>query len=446
MTDEKTTRAPQEGQLTLEEVVTPETQDAQQAAQITFSTDADPALDPTSPDFNRERWLRELSSEEWRERMNEAVTRLQQLVISISAAQHNAGEIVDAAAQQTISQAQQTMKNIAEFVNSDRYKTIKEAIHSLSTFLEEHRAELDAAAEAAGVDDVSEDIAVIESIVARPPQDLAFPLDKINSTVWEALNNAGPNGQITMMPFATEKRGSSKEATVYLSMDFAKVETELKELGVELNLTPFDKRVYIAVNGLFHSQSGFMSEEQIWGAMGNSSRPNAKQLEKVHKSLTKMGAHIFIDNTNELPINKKYDRFVYDGDILPFERVSAYINNRLSASVIHVFREPPLMSFAKSRRQITSVSRAVLESPISKTDENLRIDDYLIERIAHIKKGNLSNKILFKTIFEKCDITEKKQKQRAKDKISRYLAHYAKTGFIKGYDLAPDGIIIKYKK
>ena len=103
-----------------------------------------------------------------------------------------------------------------------------------------------------------------------------------------------------------------------------------------------------------------------------------------------------------------------------------------------------IAKYSKSRKQITTVPRAVLESPLNKTNENLKIDDYLIERIAHIKKGKMSNKILYETIFANCGITEKKQKQRAREKITRFMAHYAKTGFIKGFKAGPDGVIIQY--
>ena len=134
----------------------------------------------------------------------------------------------------------------------------------------------------------------------------------------------------------------------------------------------------------------------------------------------------------------------YDASLLPFERISAYINGQLTESAIHLFREPPLVSFARERNQITTISRQLLESPINKTDANLLLEDYLIERIGRMKntKSNAPLKMLFKTIYEKCAITTAKQKQRAPEKIRRYLDHYKKCGWIKGYKEDTDGIKI----
>lgn len=277
------------------------------------------------------------------------------------------------------------------------------------------------------------------SISAKPVHSLDFPLDKINSNIWNLLTDTQPNGQIA---FATEKRGTAKEATILYSINFDQLEPEV---SITKKLTPFDKRCYIAIAALFNNNNPVISAAQIYTAMGNKGRPSAKDLQKINDSLTKMAAaRVFINNEQEITVNKKYNRFVYDAALLPFERISAIINNQLCESAIHLFREPPLVTFAKDRKQITTISRALLESPLSKTDANLRIDDYLIERIAHIRNGKVNSKLLYTTIFKRCGITEKKQRQRAHDKIRRYLDHYKKCGFIKGYTEAADGITITY--
>lgn len=274
---------------------------------------------------------------------------------------------------------------------------------------------------------------------SNPATSLDFPLDKINANIWSLLETIEPTGQIAI---ATEKRGSAKEATILYSINFDEID---QEVSISKKLTPFDKRCYIAVAALFNNGNPIISAGQIYTAMGNKGRPNAKDLQKINSSITKMGAaRVYINNEQEITVNRRYNRFVYDAPLLPFERISAYINNLLCESAIHLFREPPLITFAKDRKQVTTISRELLESPISKTDANLRIDDYLIERIAHIKNGRVRNKLLYATIFQRCGITEKKQRQRAPEKIRRYLEHYAKCGFIKGFTEAADGVTITY--
>lgn len=202
----------------------------------------------------------------------------------------------------------------------------------------------------------------------------------------------------------------------------------------EKQLTPFDKRCCIAVAALFNAGNEIISATQVCRMMGNTGNPSKTALQKVNDSLTKMrAAHISIDNPK------------YEGALLPFERISAYINGKLTKSAIHILQEPPVISFARQRNQITTVSRQLLASPVSKTDANLRIDDYLLERIGHMKsgKGKTPRKMLFTTIYKQCAITTATQKHRAPEKIRRYLDHYKKCGWIKGYAEDADGITIR---
>lgn len=290
---------------------------------------------------------------------------------------------------------------------------------------------------------------LLPRIMATPPDALDYPIDKINKSVWEDLANVPKNSNGQIM-FATEKRGSRNEATILYSIDFNELE-KLDGLKLTKNLTAFDKRVFIAVSALFTQSGQYMSAGQIFTAMGNRGKPAASQIQKINDSLTKMGAaRVYLDNTLETPVNKKYPKFKYDGPLLPFERVSAYINNALVESAVHLFREPPLMTFAKERKQITTISRKLLELPLSQTEDNLQLTDYLIERIASMKRPNskISRKILFATVYEKCNMTgktagDRKARSRTPDKIRKCLDHFTAQGYIKSYKEAADGITVE---
>lgn len=291
-----------------------------------------------------------------------------------------------------------------------------------------------------------------------------YPIDKVNNMVWLLVAEADKNGQLKLLekeeeeekkesrPIKIGKNGEIdleidtnkklKNSIVFYSLDF----DGLPE-GVTITkiLTPFDKRVYIATANLFRYGNEIISTTQIYKNMGNQGNPQKKDLQKINESLTKMlAAHIVIDNACEVEAtNGGYDVFRYDGSLLPFERVTAYINGKMTESAIHIFREPPLMTFSVERKQVTKVTKQLLESPISKTDANLRIDDYLIERIAQIKNGRAVPKMLYETIFANCNIKTAKQKQRAPQKIKEFLDHYKRCRWIAGYTQENDGITIK---
>ena len=97
-------------------------------------------------------------------------------------------------------------------------------------------------------------------------------------------------------------------------------------------------------------------------------------------------------------------KFQYTGTLLPSEDYSAVINGNLTDKAINFLREPPLITFSKERGQFTTFCIEILQSPLSKTDINLKIEDYLLERIARIKHGTGQPKILYKTIADNIGI------------------------------------------
>lgn len=257
---------------------------------------------------------------------------------------------------------------------------------------------------------------------------LNYPVDKPNSELWRVINTA-QSGQLSFA-FETGKAGDNT-ATVLCSVDWDNPNTKITK-----HLTEWDKRVYIATASLFDGGNDTVTLNQIHKLMGNDSNASDTQLEKINDSLTKMGtARLYIDNQGEIDANFHYPPFKYDAPLLPFERITAKLNG-IETTAIHLLKEPPLIAFARGRKQITTIPLGLLKSPISKTEDNLRLEDYLIERISHMKiKRELSRKILFAKLCEKCNITQKKQRQRVTPKIIKYLEHYKTNEFIIDYEI-----------
>ena len=388
------------------------------------------------------------------------------------------------------------LDSVMKFTQSDEYKAIKKDVETVTAFLDEHKAEYGAFADAsAEIQDIipflqmeiSEDprfdglalsealkhldgdliekakqrranyeqargaIAEVEQTAKKLPRiifqsanNLEYPLDKPNSQIWGLLTDAAkknPNGQIKLA-IDTSKKGSKQNAVVLYSINFDELQADTR---ITKHLTQFDKLVYIAAHALYIAGNDIFTATQIYGMMGNEGKPRTSDLQKINDSLTKMGsARVYIDNTREAE-KTKYPLFKYDAPLLPFERITAIINGKQTESAIHLFREPPLITFAKQRNQVTTISRQLLESPVNKTEANLLINDYLLERIGHMQrpKSKAPRKILYTTLYEKCHITTVKQKQRAPEKIKRYLDHYKKCKWIKGYSEDTEGITIQ---
>ena len=290
--------------------------------------------------------------------------------------------------------------------------------------------------------DISSAVQLLESLLsdfpavsACRPGSIDFPVDKINGNVWKLLKDTQAELKIK---FDVKTSGSQDPINILYLLDFS----DLKNASITRKLDIYDKRVYCAISGLFNSGNEYISIQQIYNWMGYKGRPGASDINKINTSISKMnGAKLYIDNLAESNAYN-YDLFRYDGQLLPMERVTGFVKGQVAESVIHVFREPPLISFARQRKQITTIAVKLLDSPLSKTAANMELEDYLLERISHMKKGKIRKKMLLNTIYENTGIKTVKQKQRAPEKIKKLLEHYKSNGFIKGYKFERDGVSI----
>lgn len=280
---------------------------------------------------------------------------------------------------------------------------------------------------------------------------VTYPLDKVNNKAWN-LFDLEP-GNINRQPLRVEKAGANKPINIYYSINFDGLEPAMT---IAKKLQPYDKRVYVAAAALYN-ESGedrpVVTLNQIYHAMGFTGEPGKADKEKINNSITKMrAAQIVVDNTEEVTVGKyKYDKFVYDGSLLPTDRVTAIAKNGQEIdSSIRLLAEPPLITFARGRNQITELKIKILQSPISKTDLNLQVEDYLLDRIARAKTGRGTPKILYKTIIEQLHsqnmlaASVRQLKSRLPDKVKKYLDYYIKCGHIKKYTSCNEGVTVYF--
>ena len=277
-----------------------------------------------------------------------------------------------------------------------------------------------------------------------------MPLDKINRTIWNFP--ISPKEALTFAMESKADKRKGRELDAAYSIDFSALE-ESENIKITKKLTPFDKRVYAAISAIYNAGNKVTSLTQIYYAMGNTSRPSKAILENIYNSIIKMlKAHIKLDNEDEAK-SYNYPHFKYEGNLLPIEMLSNVdIKGKITESAIHIFREPPLISFAKGHgNQLTTVPIKLLQSPISKTEANLMLEDYLIYRIAKAKPGKdkkpkLSNIIKLDTLYEKMGITDRRAKPRLLEKVDRYLDYYKKVEYIVDYKITKEEIILEFKK
>lgn len=278
-----------------------------------------------------------------------------------------------------------------------------------------------------------------------------FPLDKPNSEIWNAAKY-GTEGQLSFaFKIPMEKRGSEQEIDFIFSINFKAVEGSIKSAR---KITAFDKYVYIIAASLFNAGNEYITIRQIYKYMtGKSDKPALNQIKKIDDSITKLSAAwAYMNNLQEIKAGYSYPVLDYDGPLLPCERVRATVNGQTVDAAIHLFREPPLISFARGRGQITTIPVRVMQIQNTKiTDNSVALQDYLLRRILEIKgtpkKGKkAAPRILFKTIFDNIGLSDKtesgrKERQRAKKTIGIFLEQF-KTGLSFDYTMDQTGIDI----
>ena len=288
---------------------------------------------------------------------------------------------------------------------------------------------------------------------------IQYPIDKINSNLWNTFAKLPP-GQLYIDQIETafdtaNKRKINKQALVSVVIDFK----QIQNVEISKKLSPYDKEVYTAISNIYNYfiqgniPQNYTTLSEIYyfmeGDVDKKKKPNKTQLLKIQKSLEKMMfTKIEVNNIDEIKTNTKYPMFKYTGALLPIEMAQvAIVNGIITDTAIHLFREPPLMTFAKERNQITKAPIAIQALPLNKTDTVLAIASYLREQIAHIRNDNFntSDKRLYSTIANNIGIKNRFALGRLPEQVKKILEHYKNSKFIKDFKETSnkDGVIIE---
>jgi len=275
---------------------------------------------------------------------------------------------------------------------------------------------------------------------------VVYPLDKVTQKIHNLpaniIDHLNRGEQLTLDLFPEQEK---LNATATYSIDFDK----LPGVTISRQLNIIDKQIQIAAAALYDTGAEYISIQNIYEQMRYPGPAGGEDYKKIKQAVLKMmRASIHLDNENESKAfgASKRPKFEYDGQLFPAEMVTATINGKITKSAIHMFREPPLITFAKSRNQITTIPADLQAIPVNRNERNSLIDDYLKIQISHMKnpkgKKKISNRMLFETIFKYIGITERKAKERSKTTIFKLLDFYKQKEFIKGYKKDKDGVTI----
>ena len=274
---------------------------------------------------------------------------------------------------------------------------------------------------------------------ALAPEKYFLPTYKINDILFNGDFPIGIEKKVGMTSEKDKRKGKLAYTILMLSFD------ELGD-GVKISreLTVYDQQVWNACANLMKCGYNIITPTQIYRWMGYKKQLNTRDNQRILDSInTIIRARVSIDNRQERELYKKYPEISINEPLLAASICTAK-SGKNEVTAIEILSMPKLFGIAEQRGQITAIPFEVMEIPvISKTDDNLQLLNYLVKRIVHMKHDeHTSRKILLNAIYEKCNIKEKKQKQRLPEKLEKILSYYKSIEWIKDHNITEQGIEI----
>ena len=207
--------------------------------------------------------------------------------------------------------------------------------------------------------------------------------------------------------------------SVALSFDPEGLEKSLRNMK---RLRAYDRAVLDAVGsiGLYwkleHPAENLkITPEEVWRIMNgkqgdNKAKPSPTALKKITQSIDKMSLiRLHMDITQELEaydfssLEDELKKGVYSGYLLPTESIKIETSKGQVLQAYEILKEPFIYRYNQAKKRLVPVEAHLLDTSqyISDTDYVTEFKHYLIMQIALMKRGDIKNRILLDSIYEK---------------------------------------------
>ena len=243
-------------------------------------------------------------------------------------------------------------------------------------------------------------------------------------------------------------RKGRKEINTLVSLDLPE-QFELEGIG---QMDAYDKAVLNGVNSLFENGTQNFTIPMLYHAMTGKENPTVDEpaLKELQRRIERMRRTLItIDLSEEIKakyLDMEITNPTVQGYLLPMNLIRARINGR-PVPVYHVLDMPPMLAYAKLKRQLATVPLSLLNAPLNNNSTTIPLKNYLISRCESMRNPNnrmKSNKILFSAIYEELGEQDanKVRKKRIRDYTEIVLNHMIDQKYIKGYTLTKSGRVI----
>lgn len=266
------------------------------------------------------------------------------------------------------------------------------------------------------------------------PNEWVAPIDKVSNKAFNGMLNYGRFEKI-----ALEKKGSKKEITTIINIDFDDLGKNVVLSGRK-ELEPFDRDVHDAIVSLYVGGNELITPQMIYQVLtGNPNvRLTGNRQKEISESITKcMFTRVDLDASEDAKAYG-FENLKYQGSLIAAEKITAKLNGQVTEA-LRVFRPPILYEYADKKNQIARFDIKLLNTPVNKTKEIITLQSYLQRRIVAMKGSKLSKNILYDTIYSQIQIEAetdgalKKKKSKIREQIREILNDWKAKEFIKDY-------------
>ena len=221
------------------------------------------------------------------------------------------------------------------------------------------------------------------------------------------------------------------------------------ELEGKNRMDAYDKAVLNGVNSLLENGTVNFTIPMLYHAMTGKTNPTVDEglLHELQNRIELMRRTLItIDLSEELEaryLDIGLTEPQVQGYLLPANKISARINGR-EVQVYHLLDTPPMLAYAKLKRQLATVPLSLLNAPLNNNATTIPLKNYLISRCEGMRNPHnslKSNKILFRSIYAELGEEDagKVRKKRIRDYTEVVLKHMVDKGYLKRYTFTKSG-------
>ena len=243
----------------------------------------------------------------------------------------------------------------------------------------------------------------------QKPSFLQMPNTKLSNYLFDT--NYDLTRQVALVVSGEKDNQVTVKTQLFLSL--------LEDEGIEIpqKITAYDRAVHDGVcTILANSETMTATNRQIYEVITGKPGHITRSLNKLNRT------KIHFDYTQQAQARGiKCDKMTFKGYLLDFQEVEVIYNKTQSVSGYKFLTPPILYKYASDMGQIISVNKDLLNTPsVINTEDSTVLKHYLLRRIEVMRnnKNNIeSNKILFDTMFNYCNIHGNREKLRTKREI-----------------------------